>query len=578
MSASNLFLEKTIAERLQTLNNQFNEYIALQATNEVVLAEKLGELHAASKNAIDHKTYETWEEAINHIDEIAKARIDYNVKLAQFATTATSDDLIALVSSLLNLDKEKIKKSTSDDRKRLIEGAKADARLHVKIRQLISQKPHNQKLIDELHYYFHAHYETRKNSEKVFSNFLNQINGPDYLESYISKKCSDFLSPFISSIQKDLLKDTDFIAEKIPYGNIFVIIYLNLTEREIIPFLEKIDELIAHYSSMEPTIREAISELADVLNDMKEGSLTEENFFSSYHRLHPIYHQAKEAIARIEQELLTNAPKTEFSLAKEQQKPKSTKENKRKKNKNTSSNNDSKSLIDEEGVKDTTVQTIQSSEPLKAKLETTAFKNTSDDFAERTKAYKEKIMRERQEKEALIASKKEQEKQYLEQQKVLKNQSQASESEQQYKEAFHLLNPLNTGNLELIELIFQKPTPHHQIRYQDIENLFGLASDGKLPGRISAVNGTSHRQISIHKTIGFFDTPYNPQHGSDSSSTSVRIVGGTFKPHGNAHTGKLPSFAIELVRGTLERAGITIENLKRFHLENSNNQKDVILK
>ncbi len=158
-----------------------------------------------------------------------------------------------------------------------------------------------------------------------------------------------------------------------------------------------------------------------------------------------------------------------------------------------------------------------------------------------------------------------------------------------YRNAYQLLEKLNPRNLELVESMFQKPTPHCKIRYSDIEGLFGQ-EPGRFPGTITSVSG-SHRKIVIQNTIGFFDEINIADNGDTGNPSllpmyqdfqqkedSLEIVGGTFKAHKSGQGGStLPSIAIKLVCSTLERAGITAENIAQYKKEKAEKSKRLSL-
>ncbi len=134
------------------------------------------------------------------------------------------------------------------------------------------------------------------------------------------------------------------------------------------------------------------------------------------------------------------------------------------------------------------------------------------------------------------------------------------------KIAFKLLYNLNNANIFLLQAILAKPTPHNQIRYVEIETLFGY-EEGKLQGSISSVAGGSHRKVIIQGVLGFFDADEaidSKKETAASAGPSSSTTGGLFKAHKPGHSGKLPSIAIKMLCETLERAGIDAGSFNLF--------------
>lgn len=136
-----------------------------------------------------------------------------------------------------------------------------------------------------------------------------------------------------------------------------------------------------------------------------------------------------------------------------------------------------------------------------------------------------------------------------------------NKKEHEYKNACELLSVLNSNNRALIQRMFATPTPDFKIRYQEIESLFGKDAAGKLPGVITSVGG-SHRKIHIQSTVGFFDKFYV------SEAKGAEVVGGIFRGHKSGQgNSMLPSVAIKMVCSTLEKVGLTAENIERYEKE-----------
>lgn len=179
-------------------------------------------------------------------------------------------------------------------------------------------------------------------------------------------------------------------------------------------------------------------------------------------------------------------------------------------------------------------------------------------------AFKDKVSQERDEKERVKKREREIQDLAIKRNAASKEDLLSKKGEIAKKSAFMLLGNLNSNNFTLVEKIFNKPTPHREIPYRDIELLFGNG-DGNIPGKISSEGGGSHRKITI-----FFSLPHEAHEKISETKgigffDDVFATGGTFMPHGSAHSnGNLPSIEIKRIRGTLERVGVTRENLDLF--------------
>ncbi len=212
-------------------------------------------------------------------------------------------------------------------------------------------------------------------------------------------------------------------------------------------------------------------------------------------------------------------------------------------------------------------------------------KKASSDIAEKTRLYWATVEEQRKikaldEKEKQKKLKEETEKRAMleEAQNKLSTTAQA---QQTLKAAFIRLSPLNKKNLDLLEEIVGIPKedgsapdqiPCPTIPYRSLATLFPQASNasshvGTLGYLESSGTGGSHRKISLPalasfddvliERLGFFDYKTPPSPGA-------AVKGTTVQPHGSTHTDALSPTAIDGIRSTLNRAGITAITLQAF--------------
>jgi hypothetical protein len=104
---------------------------------------------------------------------------------------------------------------------------------------------------------------------------------------------------------------------------------------------------------------------------------------------------------------------------------------------------------------------------------------------------------------------------------------------------------IGSKHLRLIENIFATPTPHYEIKYDELKNLLI-----QLGGEIKNLGGSA-RKISLPNTLGYF-----------TEDVSAEVVG-LHEKHGTSHSsGKVSRKVIERFKAVLTRAGLTPQTLQ----------------
>lgn len=553
--------ELDLGLQLSTLKSQIDYYHALQDTNTVVLTNALEQLNVSMKSNVDTEAMESWEKVIGAVSEVAYARATYNFRLAKFFDTCSDDEFLKFIAQILDITTSELQRKLKffDDilsfKQSTKKGCLADFEFYLSVKKLIRDKPHNQELIDELHYIFYSKHEYRKKIDKI-KGISDNKHSQEFLEPIFLEECCNLLSQFISQAELDLVKDTTFIVigNRRPDDSYLSGATLELSE-EVSNFLSKTLALMEKNTHFKELFESDMNRLTQALNIARNEIGYDKNYFLAYHTIHDPWYDALAAREKIEQEF-------HFLTKKRNHKKKNVETNLVLEEKTISTVIPSVCIEESERV-----ASVVGIEPLKEAI--------ADQYQLRTKEFKELVMKKRAEKDALKAQKKEQENKYIQERKEVTAKLLVKETEKKRETAFHLLERLTSQRLHLVEFMFQDPTPHNQIRYEEIESLFGMAEEGKIPGSITAVGSGSHRKICIQNTIGFFDQCSIDENRSESSSST----GGIFKPHGNQHTGKVPRIVVEMVRATLERVGITVENIALFRnshqLKSQNNEAKI---
>lgn len=534
------------------------------------------------------KVLEKQQVALREIRELATARFSYNIQMARFFKNASTEEIKNFSLKELKIfteEKAKIIQNYPEGHPFLVEvkggflaSAQGDAKFYLQVQKAIDEDKSASDRIDLLHYLFSQRYSVESNKIQDFHAHqfshakdkkssrqelkLSSQSRNSFLENIFFRDCLNTLEPLVSDVERKFVEEFEFKFE----GDIREGVFLakikpnSILERcrdfrdELLTIAQKGTEIFGEAWNIKGLLDDATVQNMSYFHWAEEYLGTREgqqDAWRAYRTLHNAYLAMREAkkifsdyieLLKAEKDQVTIGPKPlpvlEIVTPVVPPEPE---------------------LEHEPGPK-LEASSVPELEPQALLLEDAP--EPVDYFQQKTIEYKAQVQMAREEKERLKRKELLEAKRLVEQQKNAEAVLLAKKEECNRRNAFNLLFGLNSGNLQLIQLIFKKPTPHQEIRYSEIEGLFGTGMDGKLPGAISSVSG-SHRKISIDQVIGFFDEPQFSTQVLGNPSSS-QIVGGTFEAHKKGNKTKLPSIAIELIREPLERSGITEKNLALF--------------
>ncbi len=552
--------------------------------------------------------WQKWEEAIAEINEIVNARISYNKELERFFLEGSLDEVEVFFKNTIenfsvSLPREERLKFLKES---MLIDISSEFSFYDAIQKRISTQLCNQEMIDTLHFLFSKAYEMRKLSE--VDELLTKQAKKNLFETRFLREALNSLAPLISEAESHYMSDHAFkfgpeidrkrtvsVVSKVENKKHLINRYAALFEKCNALLQKQNEKPNDHNQELRKELEDLRSTIIAKDSEYKESANRyPNNIWHIYRKAYEGYVDALEVMREIEKHPLlspdaVSMQKESSGLAVEAlQKSKSAKKNAKRRQKLKTAKEKMNTAIAGDVVEDEQVSDLA---VLKMELEkeSVSFVEVEDgseerkhksefvDFvALRAKAWKKEVLRLKQEKQRAMDEKNREERLYFEKQKKRAEDLLVSKVENEYKNACELLTNLNQSNRTLIEKMFAKPTPDCQIRYQEIESLFGEGA-GKLPGGITSAGG-SHRKICIQSTVGFFDEFYASEANTtenvskvpaaselENKTKSTEVVGGMFKAHKSGQgNSKLPSVAIRMVCSTLERVGITAENIARF--------------
>jgi len=520
---------------------------------------------------IAENTFEKQQAVLREVNEIAAARIDYNLKMARFFSQASPKVLKEFFIGMKFLSEEATKwlrilpegPQLEDLRNKFVNSTKDDARFYFNVQKIMRDNDDVHFTIDALHAWFSTQYIVESKNTTVEAR-NNQLLA-QFHEIHFFKSCMISLESFISDVERRFADECNFSRGFNSEKNAIDFL-ASIKPNSIVEKVEKlINDFYIYYRQynkafggewhLEEMIdmekfaknRHLFFSIQNYLKTPKEMGL----FWQAYRELDEVYAYLQEE-RKIFDGYVENVRQDKNRLVTD-----------------LAENKAEKPALGVAEIRQQTAEKIEES------VRPVATEEKQDDsFSLKIQAYKAKVERERSEKKCLKQAAKQEELRLLEKQKASEVSLLARKEERDRENAFQLLSGLNAHNFTLIKLILSKPTPHHAIRYSEIEGLFGTGTDGKLPGSITSVSG-SHRKISIQQVVGFFDE-YESVPEEKSKTQPAEIVGGTFQAHKKGHSAKLPSIAIEMICSPLERSGITAKNIDLFIEEKE--RKDLRLK
>lgn len=583
-----------------------------------------------------------WETAISEVEKLCDARIAFYEESQKFDMEATFSEFESHLKSLSESFARGLTPKNGDRDIQDIQhdndfySTKISQYQHVK--NLIAEKLGYQDMVDNLYFHLFMAYEEEKAHESIFDSIRLDLTKKAIntrLESHFFVTLVSILEPLISAAQIDFIKDYSFkftpkVVKTGAKKRVMIIRTtdtnmkrkhllvnkINALSRRIIKLdseWPKEEDFLIKYRENANSIVDLWNKLNFLMLDMHSKHAAYDNVERDelsenlrYRELHCAYFKLLDAAEEFEEcyvRLAVPDKNTDdFLVLPQPKKPKQStskktkhkQKPKKKKQKNKQPTKDKGTIIlPAVEVKATALIAVDDKIAEKtievAPLPPQKKEDAVDAFALKTRTWIDEVARRKKEKQDMADRKLQEEREHLDAQRKEKQYYLAHKEEIDYQNARQLLEKLNPRNLVLIEHMFEKPTPHCEIRYHDIEELFGQES-GKLPGAITSVSG-SHRKIVIQNTIGFFDElsisdnadtdtpPILPMYqGFQQKQENHEVVGGTFKAHGRGQGGsKLPSIAIKLVCSTLERAGITAANIERYRKENTGSSKRLSL-
>jgi hypothetical protein len=572
-------------------------------------------LGSTSTSASD-ADWQKWEKALSEIHKILEARISYNKELQAFFGTASPEEVTAFLKDCVH----DVSLRLVNHKKIMTEDVGKQIEFYESIKKIISERPHNQEMIDELHFLLNYEHEKTKAFQKTES-FLTEkgaevlqegaffAEGLSYVKSLISAVELDYTSSFKPHWFTEKGKVKYAIVENPDQPTPLPVKY-EILNRKILALYEAQKQIHASGKDVLKGSLKFLKKQLDALDKMisKYANVNVKNqqsFWRQYRDMYQDYCDALETfeetsdyIKQFSENTNTDPKKEETAEALRAAEKKKLKNRKKREQQKKSKSLKKKTVVEDENslhlgsLKSDFLVSVEPPEhkmlPFEQAPEET--KNEAELFKLKTIAWKEEVEKRKLEKKRVVDDKHTVEHLRFETQKKRTEDLLATKKEDEYKNACELLANLNSKNRALIEQMFDVQTPHCKIRYQEIESLFGEATDGKLPGTITSVSG-SHRKICIQQnTIGFFDEFYvaeanTEQQATQESAASVEnkakneeeVAGGMFKAHKSGQgCGKLPRAAIKMVCATLERVGITADNIARVNQSASQKPKPAL--
>jgi hypothetical protein len=484
-----------------------------------------------------------------HILEICKARRDLNLKLMQFLHDPKNErtqEIHAFLFFVLGINAKQLSSALIEEAKKRM---KDDARFYCEILKQLQAKPLTQHAVDLAYRDLIAHAEQYKQLKTIERNagkklpvgFLEE----DFLNEIIQK-----LSPYVSQTMHSFIQNsTHRVIEEQHFWQLNNAMILQLNS-DWAMLTKKNDELLRTLS--DPTLGVLILEILkphelttqmDIFSKTVDfffrptaaqiSQQTSEKYFEEYEKLLAFGEYLKDYNNRYNFCLTLFQTYTRPLLTAPEQPPVS------KTPASQAAPVPQRPLIEPQPIPKIPTVEITVPESRASLLAQTQ---------QKVEAYKRQLAAEKRARDLQKAHNKRACTATLEH---LTDQPPLTLSAEQLKQCcVARLTLLNNNQLKLLAKLFSddpSAKTNLKIKYPEIENLFqALGALIVSPGR-----GGSHRKITLPPllTLGF------PQ---------PEIVGFTFKNHGNAHSEPMPRFALNLIRDTLSRAGITPENLKAF--------------
>lgn len=564
---------------------------------------------------------EIFEKTINRVKQIIDARLSYNEGLKEFLNTASAHETKAFfeqccdvnftahfeVNKRKSVNVEKYLNAMKVKMVKVIEAQIADYQI---VKKITDKKPHNQQIIDELHFQIFKQYKKGEAIENTTS--LTEQGKAIAEENKFWHEALQDVECLMSGTEKEFIDTHEFKFELSKTKDAkdavrFSILpqttnprYLTNRYRVLLSEnAQKQAEILGDSENANFARRLFSTILEDIENSLQEyidsANAEPKNCWNFYRTAYKKYCEIVSGLDEFKgginentiQQYRTEYDKKEIRNHKRYER----KKQRRKALKNLNETN----IVGEEAPAGLTLPEIA---PLTLSNDGSTQRRQVDQngpeedaavqqFIEKsqlkTQEWKENVAQKQLQKQQALDAKNKKERLLFEEEKKRIEELSASKAEDEYKNARELLTHLNQGNYALIEQMLGGETPHCKIRYQEIESLFGASTDGKLPGKITSISG-SHRKISIKNkatdAFGFFDEFYVDENITESvnkpqavdeverKTKSDIVVGGMFKAHKDSQGGsKLSRVAIKMVCATLERVGITAANIARFKQE-----------
>lgn len=488
------------------------------------------------------------EVALQNIRAVCQARLEYNKHLYAFILRSSAEDVKKYFLETLGFLFHERTDSTLL-KNVFLRSVPDDYRVYKSVLEKIDTEEHTQSLVDYLHFDFkkclvvarsvaqneysqlqQKHKKLKLKATEV-RDLIKKQRSESFREEDFLAECVSFLEDVISGAQQAFSREVSIGS--IPYQASSIITLESKTFNKRLNNCKMMMEFL-----FEPRFYPL------GLDSMQEADWKEfHEIFALEKRLEPIYRSVKALVANSQVKAEASAS---FAVEAQKRVPKKTSIGE--------SLAEAQQALTHEETPDLEEQTRAEEKQDEKMIE--EIKKQKEDQRQKIAEYKFKVEIERAAKRALrLAQKKatrviplgEQESYFI--------------MERKRQLSFSLLCNLNHSNLALVQLILSTPTPHLQISYAELENLFGY-DKGKLNGSIASMNGGSHRKIVIHNIIGFFDTPL--EKADACTNTALIATGGTFKAHNPRHNNKLPSIAINMLAETLKRAGIDAYTFNLF--------------
>lgn len=509
------------------------------------------------------------EVALQNIRAVCQARLEYNKHLYGFILESSAEDVKKYFLETLGFlfhehtDSTLLKNVFS-------KSVHEDCRVYKSVLEKIDTEEHTQSLVDYLHFEFkkflvvgrsvaqneysqmQQKHKKLKLKAKEVSKLIKKQKSESFREEDFLAECVSFLEDVISGAQQAFSREVSIGSIRYQANSIITleskIFYKRLNNCKIMmKFLVE----PRSYSLMKTKINQIIDDEVPVIqaiepNPTQEVIIDWEKFhkiFALEKRLEPTYLRVNALVANSQ---VKAEASVSFAVEAQKRVPK--------KASIGESLAEAQQALTHEETPDLEEQARVEEKQDEKMIE--EIKKQKEDQRQKIAEYKFKVEIERAARRALRLAQKKATRAI-----PLGEQESYFVMERKRQLSFSLLCNLNHSNLALVQLILSTPTPHLQISYAELENLFGY-DKGKLNGSIASMHGGSHRKIVIHNIIGFFDTPL--EKADPCTNTALIATGGTFKAHNPRHNNKLPSVAIKMLAETLKRAGIDAYTFNLF--------------